>query len=169
MVLSLSLLAEGGKGHREGSSASVQNIQNGLAQLMLVHTHGRGLSVEPHALCVHLHRATCTPLFTFGRRAWIVQTLASQLLPDSNGLVNTLLLLLLFSRSVMSNSLRPRGLQLPGSSVRGIFQARVLEWTEHLSQSVTSVLESGQSMVSVSNCPPEEDLGTYCLGKVSLI
>ena len=32
------------------------------------------------------------------------------------------------SRSVMSYSLRPHGLRLPGSSVHGIFQARVLEW-----------------------------------------
>ena len=33
------------------------------------------------------------------------------------------------SRSVMSNSLWPHGLySLPGSSVHGIFQARILEW-----------------------------------------
>ena len=33
------------------------------------------------------------------------------------------------SHSVMSDSLRPHGLySLPGSSVHGIFQARVLEW-----------------------------------------
>ena len=30
--------------------------------------------------------------------------------------------------SVLSNSLRPRGLYPPGSSVHGILQARVLEW-----------------------------------------
>ena len=30
--------------------------------------------------------------------------------------------------SVMSNSLRPHGLYLPGSSVHRIFQARILEW-----------------------------------------
>ena len=32
------------------------------------------------------------------------------------------------SWSVVSDSLRPHGLQPPGSSVHGIFQARVLEW-----------------------------------------
>ena len=31
--------------------------------------------------------------------------------------------------SVVSNSLRPYGLYLPGSSVLGILQARILEWT----------------------------------------
>ena len=34
----------------------------------------------------------------------------------------------LFSRSVVSNSLWPHGLQLPDSSVHGIVQARILEW-----------------------------------------
>ena len=33
-----------------------------------------------------------------------------------------------WSRSVMSDSSRPPGLQPPGSSIHGIFQARVLEW-----------------------------------------
>ena len=33
-----------------------------------------------------------------------------------------------WSRSVLSDSLRPCGLSLPRSSVQGIFQARVLEW-----------------------------------------
>ena len=33
-----------------------------------------------------------------------------------------------WSRSVVSNSQRPNGLQPTGSSVHGIFQARVLEW-----------------------------------------
>ena len=33
-----------------------------------------------------------------------------------------------WSRSVVSDSSRAHGLQLPGSSVHGIFQARVLEW-----------------------------------------
>ena len=33
-----------------------------------------------------------------------------------------------WSRSVVSDSLQPHGLSLPGSSVQGIFQARVLEW-----------------------------------------
>ena len=33
-----------------------------------------------------------------------------------------------WSCSVMSDSLRPHGLSLPGSSVHGVFQARVLEW-----------------------------------------
>ena len=32
------------------------------------------------------------------------------------------------SHSIMSNSLRPHGLYLPGSSVHGILQARMLEW-----------------------------------------
>ena len=32
------------------------------------------------------------------------------------------------TRSVVSDSLRPCGLQLPGSSVHGILQARILEW-----------------------------------------
>ena len=32
------------------------------------------------------------------------------------------------SRSVVSNALQPHGLHPPGSSVHGIFQARVLEW-----------------------------------------
>ena len=31
-------------------------------------------------------------------------------------------------RSVVSNSLRPHGCSLPGSSVHGFFQARMLEW-----------------------------------------
>ena len=33
-----------------------------------------------------------------------------------------------WSHSVMSDSLRPHGRSLPGSSIHGIFQARVLEW-----------------------------------------
>ena len=33
-----------------------------------------------------------------------------------------------WSRLVMSHSSRPHGLYLPGSSIHGIFQARVLEW-----------------------------------------
>ena len=33
-----------------------------------------------------------------------------------------------WSRSVVSDSVRPHGLQWPGSSVHGICQARVLEW-----------------------------------------
>ena len=33
-----------------------------------------------------------------------------------------------WSRSVMSDSLRPLNCSLPGSSIRGIFQARILEW-----------------------------------------
>ena len=32
------------------------------------------------------------------------------------------------SCSVLSDSLRPHGLSLPGSSVHGIIQARILEW-----------------------------------------
>ena len=32
------------------------------------------------------------------------------------------------ARSVVSNSLQPRGLYPPGSSVHGILQARILEW-----------------------------------------
>ena len=36
--------------------------------------------------------------------------------------------MLLFSHSVLSNSLQPHGLSPPGSSVRGIPQARILEW-----------------------------------------
>ena len=32
------------------------------------------------------------------------------------------------AHSVLSNSLRPHGLQLPGSLAHGIFQARILEW-----------------------------------------
>ena len=39
-----------------------------------------------------------------------------------------LMLLMLFSRSVMSDSLQPLDYSLPGSSVLGIFQARILEW-----------------------------------------
>ena len=35
---------------------------------------------------------------------------------------------MLFSRSVMSNSLRPHGHSPPGSAVHEIFQARTLEW-----------------------------------------
>ena len=41
---------------------------------------------------------------------------------------NLLLLPLLLSRSVVSNSLRPMDCSPPGSSIHGIFQARVLEW-----------------------------------------
>ena len=36
-----------------------------------------------------------------------------------------------WSRSVTSDSLRPHGLHPPGSSIHGIFQARVLEWGCH--------------------------------------
>ena len=32
------------------------------------------------------------------------------------------------SHSVVSNSLRPHGLSLPGSSAHGILQARILQW-----------------------------------------
>ena len=34
----------------------------------------------------------------------------------------------MLSHSVVSNSCDPMGCSLPGSSVHGIFQARVLEW-----------------------------------------
>ena len=40
--------------------------------------------------------------------------------------------LLLFSSSVMSDSLQPYACSPPGSSVHGILQARVLEWAETL-------------------------------------
>ena len=43
-------------------------------------------------------------------------------------MVRLLLLLLLLSRSVMSDSLDPMDCSLPGSSIHGMFQARVLEW-----------------------------------------
>ena len=39
-----------------------------------------------------------------------------------------LLLLLLLSHSVVSDSVPPHDCSLPGSSIHGIFQARVLEW-----------------------------------------
>ena len=38
------------------------------------------------------------------------------------------ILLLLLSHSVISDSLRPHGLNLPGSSVHGTLQARIQEW-----------------------------------------
>ena len=34
------------------------------------------------------------------------------------------------SRSVVSDSLQPYGLSLPGSSVYGIFQAKILAWVD---------------------------------------
>ena len=52
-------------------------------------------------------------------------------LPALKSSFNTLtgrVLLLLFSRQVVSDSLRPHGLQPTGSSVHRIHQARILEW-----------------------------------------
>ena len=42
--------------------------------------------------------------------------------------LSKVLLLLLFSRSVVSSSATPMDCSLPGSSVHGISQARILEW-----------------------------------------
>ena len=47
-----------------------------------------------------------------------------------------------WSHSVMSDSSRPHGLQPTGSSVRGIFQARVLEWGAIAFLSSTKHLDS---------------------------
>ena len=47
---------------------------------------------------------------------------------DARPWIVELLLLLLLVTSVVSNSVQPHELQLPGSSVHEIFQARVLEW-----------------------------------------
>ena len=62
------------------------------------------------------------------------------------------LLLLLFRHSVLSDSCNPMGCSPPGSSVHGIFQARILEWVaisfsgdlpDPGIQSVSSALEGG--------------------------
>ena len=41
---------------------------------------------------------------------------------------NPLLCLVCVSHSALSDSLRPHALVAPGSSVRGVLQARILEW-----------------------------------------
>ena len=50
----------------------------------------------------------------------------------------------------------PMDCSLPGSSVRGIFQARVLEWGA-IAFSVVSVLPFGNSH-NISNAPPAKKL-----------
>ena len=53
--------------------------------------------------------------------------------------------------SVLSNSLRPRGLYPPGSSVHGILQARVLEWVAMPSSRGSSQLRDW-TLVSYVSC-----------------
>ena len=54
--------------------------------------------------------------------------------------------------SVVSDSLQPTGLySLPGSSVHGIFQARILEWVAISSSEVSSWLRN-QTRVSCVSC-----------------
>ena len=49
------------------------------------------------------------------------------------------------SRSVVSNSLQPHGLYLPGSSVHGILQARILEWVAiHFSRGSSQLWDQTQ-------------------------
>ena len=47
---------------------------------------------------------------------------------DQRSLAGYSLCCAVLSRSVVSDTFRPHGLQLPGSSVHGILQARILEW-----------------------------------------
>ena len=51
----------------------------------------------------------------------------------------------------VSDSLRPHGLYLPGSSVHGILQARILEWV-----AVASSRESSQ---------PRDQMRVSCIGR----
>ena len=57
---------------------------------------------------------------------------------------------LLFSHLVVSDSLRPHGLELTGSSVHGILQARILEWVAMLSSRGSS--RPRKSNHCVSHC-----------------
>ena len=56
-------------------------------------------------------------------------------------------------RSVMSDSLRPSGCSLPGFSVCGIFQARILEWVASVfSSRVFLTQESSLHLLSLLHC-----------------
>ena len=57
---------------------------------------------------------------------------------------------LLFSHLVVSDSLRPHGLELTGSSVHGILQARILQWVAMLSSRESS--RPRESNPCVSHC-----------------
>ena len=63
----------------------------------------------------------------------------------------TVLTVLLFSHSVVSNSLRPPRLSPPGSSVHGVFQARLLQWVA-ISYSRGSSSPRDQTRVSCVFC-----------------
>ena len=52
-----------------------------------------------------------------------------------------------WSRSVVSNSSDPMDCSLPGSSTRGIFQARVLEWGAIVNQKELAFSEANSSLV----------------------
>ena len=60
--------------------------------------------------------------------------------------------------SVVSNSLRPHGIDLPGSSVHGILQAQILEWVAiHFSTGsfypeIESVSPALQADYGATNC-----------------
>ena len=55
------------------------------------------------------------------------------------------------SSTVMSNSLRPHELLLPGSSIPGIFQARLLEWVT-ISYSRGSFWPRDRTLISYVSC-----------------
>ena len=69
------------------------------------------------------------------------------LIDNAPGSQKALMAMLLLSHSVMSNSCNPIDCSPPGSSVHGIFQARILEW-------VTISFPKGSSVAQRSNPSP---------------
>ena len=82
-------------------------------------------------------------LWGYIARSWIVESY-------NNSMFNLLLLLLLFSHSGVWLSCNPMDCSLPGSSVHGIFQARILEWVA-ISFSMFNLVRNHQT-VFLSNC-----------------
>ena len=54
----------------------------------------------------------------------------------------------------MSDSLQPHGLQLLGSSIHGIFQARVLEWMLNVMKINDEILKGGSKYITVYSSMP---------------
>ena len=67
-------------------------------------------------------------------------------------------------RSVVSDSLQPHGCSLPGSSVHGILQARILEWVA-ISFSRGSFPPRDQTSLSCLSCTEGEFFAPEPLGK----
>ena len=85
-----------------------------------------GRVFEPQAFSFLLRKLS---LVRFGIFGGVIRNLSQRFTKKSTISLNSLFCpCCMFNHSVMSDSLRPRGLCPPGFSVCGIFQARIPEW-----------------------------------------